>query len=157
MTAKVLSLQKGWRWCRKCEGLFFIGNFFKWRCPAEGLHDHNGSGFYQLQLAPPGQPYWRRCRKCEGLFFNANLAAVLSFGRCPVAGGGNVNIHEPVLQTEYFLNINNFFGGLSSQSGWRWCQKCEGIFFSGNATNGRCAAGGSHNGLNSGNYNLLME
>ena len=53
MTAKVLSLQKGWRWCRKCEGLFFIGNFFKWRCPAEGLHDHNGSGFYQLNSPRP--------------------------------------------------------------------------------------------------------
>lgn len=159
MGATAISIQSGWRWCRKCEGLFFVGNSGKGRCAAGGMHDDTGSGHYLLQLAPPGQANWRRCRKCEGLFFFGNNKAdgFPSFGRCAVAGGAIGNNHEPVLSDQFFVNLNSFFGSLGSQSDWRWCRKCEGLFFSGNAANGRCAAGGSHDGINSGNYNLPKE
>ena len=50
--------QQNWRWCNKCQGLFFGGNPGP-KCPAGGKHDKTGSGNYRLvQITPsyPGQP-----------------------------------------------------------------------------------------------------
>ncbi len=41
-----------------------------------------------------------------------------------------------------------------SQSNWRWCNKCQGLFFGGNP-NPVCPAGGPHNNAGSGNYSLI--
>src|SRR5512146_924143 len=41
---------------------------------------------------------------------------------------------------------------LQLQSGWRWCQKCQGFFFSGNPDQGACAAGGRHDASGSTGY-----
>ena len=38
------------------------------------------------------------------------------------------------------------------QPGWRWCNKCGGLFFSG--ASGKCSAGGIHDGSKSGKYVL---
>ena len=40
------------------------------------------------------------------------------------------------------------------QENWRWCNKCQGLFFAGNSR-GVCPAGGTHNSGGSGNYGLL--
>jgi len=40
------------------------------------------------------------------------------------------------------------------QENWRWCNKCQGLFFAGNSR-GVCPAGGNHNSDGSGNYGLL--
>src|SRR4051812_29122967 len=39
--------QNNWRWCHKCQGLFFGGNPGS-HCPAGGAHDKTGSGDYLL-------------------------------------------------------------------------------------------------------------
>jgi hypothetical protein len=40
----------------------------------------------------------------------------------------------------------------SYQEGWRWCHKCEGLFFAGHPSQGRCPAGGSHDASQSGRW-----
>jgi hypothetical protein len=42
------------------------------------------------------------------------------------------------------------------QDGWSWCRKCEGLYFGGNPTNGRCPAGGAHTNVGSGLYRLVL-
>ncbi len=41
-----------------------------------------------------------------------------------------------------------------AQSSWRWCHKCQGLFFAGNPTSGACPAGGGHDYAGSGDYSL---
>jgi hypothetical protein len=43
------------------------------------------------------------------------------------------------------------------QDNWRWCKKCQGLAFNGNATPGACPAGGRHDHNGSGNYDLIHE
>ncbi len=44
---------------------------------------------------------------------------------------------------------------MANQDGWRWCQKCQGFFFTGNPTQGVCPAGSSHDGNKSEPYAML--
>lgn len=64
--------QSNWRFCRKCQGLFFGG--FMGVCPSGGTHDLSASANYNLQDQPndPGQHNWRWCHKCSGLFFGGS-------------------------------------------------------------------------------------
>ena len=39
--------QRGWRWCSKCQGLWFGGNPGS-KCPGGGVHSKTGSGNYSL-------------------------------------------------------------------------------------------------------------
>lgn len=43
------------------------------------------------------------------------------------------------------------------QINWRWCNKCGGLFWAGNASAGVCPAGGVHDMQQSGNYSLAMD
>ena len=44
---------------------------------------------------------------------------------------------------------------LPGQENWRWCRQCQGLFYAGAGTFGRCAAGpGGHTNAGSGNYRL---
>jgi hypothetical protein len=42
------------------------------------------------------------------------------------------------------------------QANWRWCNKCQGLFFAGGATKGVCPKGGEHSLDGSGDYHLLF-
>lgn len=54
---KIVSRQDNWRWCKKCEGLFFAGNPTQGKCPADGQpHSQEGSGDYRLLLIQQIQP-----------------------------------------------------------------------------------------------------
>jgi hypothetical protein len=77
--------QQDWRWCNKCQGLFFGGNATLGKCPVGGGHDKTGSGNYRLVQNTPaafGQSNWRWCNKCQGLYFAGNPTA----GTCPDSG-----------------------------------------------------------------------
>lgn len=76
--------QGGWRWCHKCQGLFFAGNPSQGVCPFDSkFHDSSQSGHYAIVLddgaSIVGQTYWRWCYKCQGFFFWGNP----SQGVCP--------------------------------------------------------------------------
>ena len=77
--------QDKWRWCRKCEGMFFNGNATAGVCPRGGEHDSTKSGFYRFTFgkrSATDDGNFRWCIKCEGMCF-----AVLIFtGKCPAGG-----------------------------------------------------------------------
>ena len=81
-----MGLQREWRWCSKCQGLFFFGNASKGSCPSDRApHDVRGSGRYVLHLNDSpiaGQSGWKWCSKCQGLFF----AGGGSLGLCAADG-----------------------------------------------------------------------
>lgn len=143
----IVPAQRDWRWCRKCQGLFFHGNLSSGTCPAGGAHDGRASGDYSLMhndSTDPGQHDWRWCRKCQGLFFIGNR----STGVCPTggthdhSGSGNYSLCDSVPTDP-------------GQHGWRWCRRCQGLYFVGNQSLGVCPAGGGHDVAGSGDYSLF--
>jgi hypothetical protein len=78
--------QGNWRWCDKCQGLWYAGNPSGGHCPAGGSHSHTGSSDYWLDTSTvfeyPQQDNWRWCDKCEGLWYAGNPSA----GHCPAGG-----------------------------------------------------------------------
>ncbi|MCQ4044741.1 hypothetical protein [Streptantibioticus rubrisoli] len=76
--------QSGWRWCQKCQGLFYALNPDQGTCPADRqAHDSSGSAPYAMPYddgnAPHAQSGWRWCQKCQGLFYALNPDQ----GTCP--------------------------------------------------------------------------
>jgi hypothetical protein len=91
-----------------------------------------------------GQPAWRFCDKCWGLFFNGNPDLSIR-GRCPA---GDAHTAQG-----FVCYIPHDVPDSVGQLGWRFCDKCFGMFFNGNPPNtsltGHCPAGGGHDGSNS--------
>jgi hypothetical protein len=143
--------QSNWRWCDKCQGLWFAGNPSKGSCPADhGDHSHSGSSNYTLTanapaITPGVQTNWRWCDKCQGLWFAGNAP---SMGACPAGGG-----HTHPSSDAYTLNYHI---GSPVQSNWRWCNKCQGLWFAGNPSQGTCPGGGDHTHSGSEDYSLLF-
>ncbi|MGW6724701.1 hypothetical protein ACWF9G_02250 [Nocardia sp. NPDC055029] len=83
--------QSGWRWCRRCQGLWFetTPGQFAGVCPSPDIvsqHVNFGSGHYRLEDegnrdGAGGQAKWRWCRKCSGLFYDGFSPA--ASGVCP--------------------------------------------------------------------------
>jgi CubicO group peptidase (beta-lactamase class C family) len=135
--------QDNWRWCNKCQGLFFAGNNLG-SCPAGSTHVKSGSGNYTLMQNSKlayGQANWRWCNKCQGLFFGTGQP-----GKCPQGG-----LHDQSTSGNYSLVLNSPYK--EHQQNWRWCNKCQGLFFNSQKV-GICSAGGSHDPSSSGNYSL---
>jgi hypothetical protein len=90
--------QHNWRWCSKCQGLWYAAATQNPNgvCPAGGTHSKSGSGDYALYGDPDGsfsstvmaQRNWRWCSKCQGLWYAA--ATQNPNGHCP-AGGTHVH------------------------------------------------------------------
>jgi hypothetical protein len=138
-----MARQGGWRWCWKCQGLFFAGNPSQGACPAGSSHDSSQSGQYDMLFGDAilgAQNAWRWCQKCQGLFFSGNP----SQGVCPFLSllpGPTGNSHDGSASAHYSLMFGDQSTG--TQGGWRWCQKCQGLFFSGSPAQGPCPAGGT--------------
>ena len=91
--------QEGWRWCVRCEGMFFAAAG-KRVCPAGGIHDGGGSGHYHVMFNssfPYGQNGWRYCKKCGGLHYGG-------FGPGVCAAGGG---HDGGGSLDYRLVANS--------------------------------------------------
>lgn len=149
LLSTLTTYQADWRWCHKCQGLFFAsGQISAGKCPTGLQHEKGISGNYSLphqSTVPNTQSDWRWCYKCQGLFFAAGQS---SAGVCPLNGK-----HERGFSGDYSLphqtNVPN------AQSDWRWCHKCYGLFFaSRQGSAGNCPAGGSHDRGSSGDYSL---
>ena len=141
--------QEDWRWCSKCQGLYFggaaIAGTVGGSCPAGGAHSDAGSANYILTVnsGTSGQKNWRWCSKCQGLFFGGNPGS-----KC-AAGGA----HTKSGSGDYILAHNS--PTAPGEQNWRWCSKCQGLFFGGNPGS-KCAAGGAHTKSGSGNYTLVQ-
>ncbi|HRD76012.1 MAG TPA: hypothetical protein PK264_08735 [Hyphomicrobiaceae bacterium] len=140
--------QSSWRFCNKCFTLFFDGYPTKGSCPAGGGHVAQGYIFnlhHDVRKQPPRvtgrfawQYDWRFCNKCFAMFFDGYPAK----GRCP-AGGGHV-----AQGFNFGLDFTNESQRRPPvgvfQTTWRFCGKCNGMFFDGYPTKGRCQGGGAH-------------
>jgi hypothetical protein len=146
--------QSNWRQCHKCYSLFY-GGLGGSVCPAGGQHDYTGTPHnFSIDFVGDqtgGQVNWQWCRKCQGLFY-AGASGQLqawgpSTGTCPAGGG-----HRYDGSAGYRLH----FEPTGGESGWTYCNKCQGLFFAGtpDLTSGTCPAGGGHNYSGSGNYGL---
>jgi hypothetical protein len=139
------SVQGGWRWCGKCQGMFYPENGTAGRCPDGGGHYQSTSWYYFVYYEPTDdgggyQRNWRWCGKCQGLFYAGNGTT----GKCPAGDG-----HYQSVSADYVLNT--LPGG---QVNWRWCGKCQGLFYAGNGTTGKCPAGDGHYQSISADYHM---
>lgn len=137
-----IEAQRNWRFCHKCNVLFFDGDRNKGRCPAPtgGAHEAIKTAFnFSLALCceetPKKQKKWRRCLKCQALFFNG-----FDTKKFPCSAGGN---HLTNFDKQYFL-VHSVGGDNRRQPDWRFCDRCLVMFFNGFEQKGRCAAGGAH-------------
>ena len=128
--------QPGWRWCAKCQGMFFAG-FTLGVCPAGGTHadpTKSGSLLYVLphDIAGDGsnQDGWRWCGKCQGLLFG-------TAGVCPAGGA-----HDTTDSFNYVLHhlAVGEATPATEQPEWRWCNRCSGLFFGPNDDRSVCPA-----------------
>jgi hypothetical protein len=141
--------QEGWRWCIKCQGMFYgIRYSGPGPCPAGGNHDGSQSGHYYIReegAAPGQQGGWRWCAKCMGLFYSGPNNNV---GHCPAGGG-----HDKTGSAAYAAIIGE--NAVQRQGGWRWCSKCQGMFYS-VGSGGVCPADHTaHDGSTSAHYACL--
>ena len=163
-----MSNQTGWRWCKKCQGLFFSGNPDQGSCPSGGKHDGSASAKYLMQFGEGAgntnpQGGWRWCGKCQGLFFSGlvsgeDIGAGI-FSDCPAGGvhAGSFGIPSQFGSAHYVMEFGQGAGNTNPQGGWRFCRKCHGLFFSGNPDQGNCPSKGKHDGSKSGPYVLHIE
>jgi hypothetical protein len=139
--------QPDWRFCGKCSGLFWApgGDPSYSVCPADGgLHAApDGSWIFYLPndhqgaTEANGQTDWRICDKCHGLFWAPG--DVVSATVCPVKGGW----HSFNPQSWRFVLPNREHGASDNlgQAGWRFCDRCCGLFWNGDSGHGVCPAG----------------
>jgi hypothetical protein len=67
---------------------------------------------------------------------------------CPCGG-----MHDTMGSGDYWLRHNDYTA--RGQQGWRWCRKCQVLFFNGNGHFGICPCGGGHDPTGSGAYTLM--
>jgi hypothetical protein len=143
-----LCQQGGWRYCRKCNGLF-LEDFGPGVCPASGGHDKTGSFDYSIthRLVLVGQePGWKFCNKCQGLFL---AGTGLSAGVC--AAGGS---HNGQGSWEYSVSYRESIIGHEPE--WHLCKKCQGIFLE-RMGPGACPVGGGHDIEGPSDYSLFGD
>jgi hypothetical protein len=131
-----MSFQDSWRYCQKCEAMFYAGYPDQGVCAAGGAHSAQGFGFvlpWSNPATPTTQSSWRYCQKCHVMFF----AGYAGQGVCK-AGGSHL------AQGYDFVLPHDVPAMPLAQSSWRYCQKCEAMFFAGYASQGVCPAGGAH-------------
>lgn len=146
---QALSWQLDWKWCRKCQGMFYGPAAASSRCPAGNTHDATGSypyyHFYANDAPLIGmQPNWRWCRKCQGLAYAGNGP-----GWCPGSGR-----HDHTGSFNYHI-WHDRAPGAFEQDNWRWCNKCQALFWGPNQGSSWCGDSDRHYGGAS--YNYLIK
>jgi hypothetical protein len=141
------NFQSQWRFCDKCETLFFNGFGAKGSCPAGGGHNAQGYNFglphgNQLGETEKAQVNWRYCSKCFSMYWDGSA----DMGRCSAGGGHTAQGYK-------FRLPHDMPGDAHNQINWRYCQKCHVMFYDGFSGKGRCAAGGAHSAYG---YNFVL-
>jgi hypothetical protein len=128
--------QRDWRYCGKCQGMFFDGYPQKGACPAGGGHQAIGLNFilpHDVGETQTAQRNWRYCGKCQGMFFDGYPQK----GACPAGGG-----HQAIGFN--FVLPHDIAATNKSQTSWRFCAKCSTMFYDGYPNKGTCPVGGGH-------------
>lgn len=134
--ADARSVQFYWRYCGKCQVMFFDGYPAKGVCAGGDGHASIGYYFslpYDVPATATDQPDWRYCGKCQSMFYDGYPQK----GRCPAGGGHSAIGYNFVLP-------HDIAPSATGQSDWRYCRKCQVMFFDGYEQKGLCPAGGGH-------------
>jgi len=111
------------------------------------MHTFGQTGDYTLPnnaANAPGQAGWSHCGKCSAMFFSLNPGS-----KCPVTVPQDT--HDATTSGGYSIVEN--VAGDPGQHRWRWCDKCQGIWFpDGNAS--VCPADGKAHNLGTGDYSI---
>jgi len=136
-----------WRYCVKCQSLFYDGSANRGVCPAGGGHQAAGYIFaisYDERETPTAQDKWRECTKCLSMFYKGwpgsdyyNKGGVCPAGGTHTPGPSNYVIPHDIPETS------------TRQDKWRYCVKCQSMFYQGwpgsnYYKGGICPAGGAH-------------
>jgi hypothetical protein len=95
------NFQEYWRWCNKCQGMFYGLQAASSVCPMGGTHQVNGTNYGFMAttndglLGSPVQGQWRFCDKCKGMHYGPNSSSSV----CPAGG------HHNVASAEYFIKL----------------------------------------------------
>jgi hypothetical protein len=110
-TAKAVSPQPNWAYCKLCHGMWYTGNGTNGACPGQvsALLGHVKSPSYNYELfnsssgggsSPGYQPNWYWCSQCQGLFTTLYPGDSCCPGYAP-RHGGTVGPHTAVGSFEY--------------------------------------------------------
>jgi len=100
--------QRDWRFCHKCQAMFFDGFPTKGSCAAGGTHEAMGYNFvlpHDVAETPTAQQNWRFCHKCQAMFFDGFPAK----GTCAAGGAHEAAGYNFVLphETDYPSKVSN--------------------------------------------------
>jgi hypothetical protein len=160
----VVRLQRGWKRCTKCHGLFLGSK--SGICPKDNSPHTEASGedyrlIYepssdQAQKIPSHQPNWRWCKKCKSLFYfpknkeqGDQNKENYDYGIC--SGQGEKHSREG--SSIYQVKI---LPGTQTQTQWRWCDKCQVLHYVTGSTTGSCYGGENHHAAGS-MYSVLRD
>jgi hypothetical protein len=117
--------QSNWKWCSKCQAMFYPGVVSSAPCAAGGQHFQPDKRDYSLALntsaGTPSQDNWRWCKKCQSLNYAGNPAG-------PCAGTGthdNSGSGNYALRTGAFSPVPFSPGSFYGDVQWKWCRKCQ--------------------------------
>ncbi|WFB09783.1 hypothetical protein LRS74_24095 [Streptomyces sp. LX-29] len=121
----------GFRWCNRCQGMWFRSSGDSGHCPVHHWWDHShyeeGSGTYWFTdgTPQPGQDRFgmlalKWCLTCKAAYFSGGR------GVCP----NNENGHTPSartfrIETDLQPPLSNF----PKQGGWCRCRRCRALFY----------------------------
>jgi hypothetical protein len=137
--------QPDWRYCSKCQALNYGGFAQPGPCQAGGLHNNAGSYNYGIYYSP-GQKHSFLIGDASGNVQWLPGKVFLDKVRSLAIVVHSFDSGEPVAN----VSIAN------SQSHWGWCNKCQGLAFTGIAP-GVCPANGPHDFAESSDYSLLHD
>jgi hypothetical protein len=123
------------------------------RCPAGGSHarqteeaDYDFALPYNVPPSNNAQDNWRFCDACNSLYFNGYRG-----GRCPAGGS-----HRRQRDEDYnFVLPHDISVKPGSQDNWRFCVRCDSLYFNG-YFGGKCPAGGPHTRQKGADYNFVL-
>ena len=161
-------MQQHWRRCTKCHSLFLEGATPS-VCWKGGAHQHDPGGLdFALPVGVAGdaqnQGAWFRCANCATLFWNGDPAGARL---CPSGGthaptGPELTIPHAMAYpdlTQEQIDFDFFLGPKDDEfhkdgyhdSNWRFCGKCNQLFYWDNDPNpdhrGHCPGGGAHEAI----------
>jgi hypothetical protein len=115
---------------------------------AAGLAAATGAVLVAAAPATPAQAsqdFWRWCHQCQGQWYGFNGTG----GACPARGTAG---HSFTGSGNYTLPMIGDWPDWG-QTGWYWCNRCQGLWYGANQTPGVCPAGpGGHSKTSSGFY-----
>ncbi|MBF6076614.1 twin-arginine translocation signal domain-containing protein [Nocardia beijingensis] len=138
----------GFRWCSRCQNMWFAWGDDQGHCPVSHLWDHShyqdGSAVYWFVDEQPeigqdraGMLGLKWCGTCKAAYFSFDR------GVCPNNSEGHTPSAETYrIETDLQPPLSDF----PKQPGWNRCTKCQVLYFGPNWIDSHCPAGDAHRG-----------